>query len=388
MLKTKTILFLPSNKNHVLLFSSIYESLKDKSNVLFLTQGSFKDEGVEKTLKELNYEFVRLDDFALDPNLILTKNNVGVLVIGNDSDVIPQWFSNKANKMRISTVLIQDGLMFHVDTIKKDFKSKIFSIVNNPSKKLLFLRLKLGKSGEYKKISYGEGMCTQIHVWGKISKNYFLKKGLDEKMIKVIGNPKMDITQTHNLQKNSSNQTFTILYSPTALVEIGVINKTDKANQIRNLCDVTKSLDNVKLIIKPHPAENQKIYDITKNFNSHIEFLYSDFTLILDRSDLLITDLSTTSIEALSAGKPVIIYLPNLERIIPHPMFPHDLISKKTVLYAFDRKTLLEEITKVMTKKYLFPKNDVDLVLEEYLGPQDRKASQRSSNLIINLLEK
>ena len=188
---TKTILFLPSNRNHVLFFNPILIALKTNFNTLFLTQGTYKDEGAECELQRLKIPYKTIDDYPkLDPNIILEQNMVGLIVVGNDSDIIPQWFINSAKKKQIPSILIQDGLLLDVVPLNHDFFQHISFFKNKKSKKLIRLYLKLKLSKQIKKISYGQAGCTQIHVWNNLDKKFLLKKHIPQDSIHVTGNIK------------------------------------------------------------------------------------------------------------------------------------------------------------------------------------------------------
>ena len=123
--KKSTILFLPSNRNHVDIFYPIYNLLKKNFCIFPLTQGQFKNEGADDALKNLNIPF-QIFNPNLSPIDFLKNNNIDVVVVGNDSDVIPQWFVNCAKKLEIPTVLIQDGLMMNLIFTKDSQVTKLF----------------------------------------------------------------------------------------------------------------------------------------------------------------------------------------------------------------------------------------------------------------------
>ena len=146
----KTILFLPSNDHHVKIFHGISEILKKDFRILFLTQGSFKNEGVEKELSKLGTNFKKIDEYdRVEPKFILESENVSLVVIGNDTDVIPQWFVNQCSDYNIPSVLIQDGIQFDFKRHNKKFSDIISK--KDSSLKLQKLALKLRLTKKYKK---------------------------------------------------------------------------------------------------------------------------------------------------------------------------------------------------------------------------------------------
>jgi len=259
---TNGILFLPSNKNHVLLFKPIYEILKEKCQVVFLTQGSYKNEGADEKLTELNIQFKTLDDYKKkDPTFILTREGIKVVVIGNDIDIIPQWFVNSASKLKIKSVLIQDGMLFEVHKNNKSFVKKLSNLTKHSSQKLFQLAVKLKLSNQYGSITYGESNCTQIHVWGNQAKSYLLSKGIEKNKIVITGNPKIFPKKIENNSLNEKNNAKRILYVPTDLVHTEILNEKVVLQMVDDLCSAVTSVNNTELIIRPHPREETNFYN-------------------------------------------------------------------------------------------------------------------------------
>jgi len=378
-------LFIPSNENHVRMFYSILEHLQGY-NVLFLSQGKYKNEGAEKTLAELGIKFTKFDQYEKNnPEFVIKKENIGVVVIGNDSDVIPQWFINYSNKARIPTILIQDGVMVSIKTNDPSFLEHLRFRLQNFHPNLLALSARLTASKQYKKLTLGMGGCTQIHVWGKTSQSYFIDKGIDANSIVITGNPKLDGMKNVKQSKNLGEKI--ILYAPTDLVRCNIIEPETMDKLTTDLCSTVSSLENVKLIIKHHPREDSKFYiALPGRFGSKIEISDKEICSLMGLSDVVITDLSSVAIEALAAKKPVIIYLPNIEKFTDSNYFPNDLIRKNVFLYACDKKSLFEQIDKILHSDTSTLEMHMENAAKDYLGLADYKASLRSANNIIKLL--
>lgn len=382
-LNSKTILFIPSNENHCRIFQSISTYLKEY-NQIFLTQGSYKNEGTEDTLKKLGINFTKIDDYEnKDAEFILKKENVNIVVIGNDSDVIPQWFVNSGKKIGIPSVLIQDGMMIEIKTLGRNLVKSTRDKLLQSSPKLKLLAIKLRRKKQYKKTSYGLGGCTQIHAWGRQSESYYIDKGVDRKTIVIIGIPK---TYDATIAK-PKNQKKIILYTPSDLVHMNIVKPEYAKELTDNVCAVVKSMKNVQLIVKPHPREDKNLYnDLPTKFDSIIRISDEDIVNLIQISSVIVNDLSTVGLEAIFFKKPVIIYLPNVELFTSVDAFPNDLIAQNVVLYAKDKQSLLEQITKILEGKWKLQEERLDII-EKYLGFHDNKSSFRSAQSISNLLE-
>lgn len=378
----KTILFIPSNENHCKIFQSVSTHLKEYKQI-FLTQGSYKNEGAEDALKKLGVNFTRIDDYEQkDAEFILKKENVGIVVIGNDGDIIPQWFVNSGKKIGIPSVLIQDGMMINIRTLGRNLIKSTRDKLTQTSPKLKILAINLGRKKQYKKTIYGLGGCTQIHAWGKQSESYYVNKGVDSKSIIITGMPKI-YDSTIAISDNSEK---IILYAPTDFVRMNIAKPDFVKRLAYDVCSTVMSMKNVKLIIKPHPRENVNLYaDLQIKFGSRVEISNEDVSTLIPMSGLVISDLSTVGLEAIWLKKPVVIHLPNVESFTGHDVFPNDVIVKNMALYSDDERSLSVQIRKITEKKWSLPDGDMDIV-EKYLGPMDGKASLRSANNILKLL--
>ena len=385
----KKILFIPSGSNHVVLFAPIFNILKKKSNALFLTEGSYKNEGAEKSLTSLDIPFQTFDELKIkDPTAFLKKEGINVIVIGNDIDVIPQWFVNSAKELGIPSVLIEDGLLFNFNTPESRFTNKLNPIFNRTSRKLLQLSIKLRIQNKYKKITYGEAGCDQIHVWGATAKSYLLKKGINSHRILISGNTKMDSFNFHESSNLLHVETKKIvLYAPTGLSSIGFLPKDIVFNLVENLCKVITSFHNLQLIIKPHPNENPKFYhEIIQQFDS-VSISHANINSLIEKSSFVISNLSTTSVESLSRKKPVIIFLPNIEHIVDRDSFPRIFIEKNIFLHATDSDSLREQISKILDNSFVIPWKEAKKMVVDYLGITNGTSSNTISNAILKLIE-
>jgi len=379
----KTVLFLPSNANHVRIFEPISKSLEQQYEILYVSPGLYKDEGAENELKSCNIAFKKFNDYAKqDPQFIINSENVSLIVVGNDTDVIPQWFINIAHKMEIPTILIQDGLLFDVKPLNNSFSYRLNSLIHNPSKKLLKLALRLKISKQFKKISYGQGGCSQIHVWGNLTKNYLLKKRIPENSIHISGNPKFQNFSTKNNIIFNEEKNPLILYAPTELIQTGIMDKNNVSKMVHDICESVTSINNSKLIIKPHPIENTKFYNsFQKKYGQRIEIVNEDIGSLITKSDIVITNLSTVSMEALQKRKPVVIFLPKIEKIVNPNSFPLDLIEKGVFLYAKDKQDLTEKIDNISKNGFEFSSSKLQII-SDYLGVQENAVSN-----IVNSIE-
>lgn len=371
----KTVLFVPSNQNHARIFSTLSNSLNKTYNVLFLTQDHYKNEGSENELNKLGIKFKPFKQIHKDPIDILKEENVGVLVIGNDTDVIPQWFVNSANQIGIPSVLIQDGLFFDVAT--KQYRPKIKSNL-----KLILLTIRLLLLNKYHRVSDGHGGCTQIHVWGKKSQNYFIQKGVQPDKIFVTGRIMRGTNQEIGCSKSKD---FTVLLARTNLLDSKLMSVKDYLRTLDELISVVSDYG-IRLIIKPHPIDVKHIPTITKYQNS-IMMSNKNITELLCQCNVLITDLSTVCIQALEKNIPVIIFFPSITKLIDQSSFPNDLIHKNIVMLAENKNELYQCIGRILDGSFILNHDALIDTLSDYVGSYSTNPIENSTKLIIKLLD-
>jgi hypothetical protein len=335
-------------------------------------------------MSELNIYFKKIEHYnKKNPKSIIQQENVGIVIVGNDTDVIPQWFVNSANNLNIPSVLIQDGLFFDIKRITQNKFQKFTSILTSGTPKLLFLTVLLLLTHQYKRIGDGLGGCTQIHVWGTKSRDYFISKGVEKQKIIITGSIRTDQLIQYGTE---NNQKKFVLYAPTNMVKTNLVSNETMKNIVTTICSAILSMDDLVLIIKPHDVENIDFYkNLTKKFGSKLQVVDKDVIKLILNSHLLITNLSTTAIDALCMHKPVIIFLPHLANYVEPTSFPRDLISDKVVLYANDKDSLISNVRSIINGQNE-DSNVIDRILLEYVGPRDGNSVYRTCLNITELL--
>lgn len=216
------------------------------------------------------------------------------------------------------------------------------------------------------------------------------KFGKDTKSVIVTGQPRFDklVKLSDLLDKNEVCKEFGLNPQTKNLLwatQTHSLSDIENEKNISVVYDGLNSLENVKLIIKLHPAEDQSacIYKkdsslvpvIVKGNNSIWELLYV--------CDVLITKDSTAAIEAAILGKPVIVlnltgkpgYIPYVEKGIAIGVYKRQdfLPAIEDALYNGEVRARLAEAR----KKFVC----------EYAYIQDGQASKRIADLIIQMVK-
>lgn len=107
---------------------------------------------------------------------------------------------------------------------------------------------------------------------------------------------------------NSCNEHLDELYLEGKLQEVVY------PHFMQMVSDIAERMQDIRFILRPHPSESRKQWELIANKHNNIELQYEgDIAFWLQRSGALIHFNSTTSIEAFVYGKKVITYIPPLD---------------------------------------------------------------------------
>ena len=218
----------------------------------------------------------------------------------------------------------------------------------------------------------------KIAAGGEYSKEMYMEYGAQQERIVVTGWPKFDnyVKSKESLVKKH-RKGIDLLFATQPIdikLNLGIVEAIGAF-----ITDSTR----VRLIVKPHPAENIKTYSqITKKYKNVILHKSSeDISKLVASSDILITVSSTVAIEAALLDKSIIcintanegsayvssgiaIEVNKLEELIP---------AIKDALYNSEIRKKLADAR----KRFVY----------EHAYIQDGKASERVVNLIVQMME-
>jgi len=249
-------------------------------------------------------------------------------------------------------------------------------------------------------VEYGEKCRSQVFQEPGLLPDYFLASGtifseikerwhIAEKVI-VTGLPRYDILS--HAQEVYSKQEFLKRYGLNPRHKIvhwstqcHVFSQEENASNFRAIFGAMKNLDNVNLVIKQHPAESEKFTDEIMrqikdyDINAIVTPKNSDTYEQLFVCDLMITRHSTTAMEAVALGKPVIIL--NLSGK-PDPV---EYVEEGVALGVYKEADLCVTIKRLLRDdSELSPKREQ--YIEKYLYKIDGKATQRVIDIILKSL--
>lgn len=218
-------------------------------------------------------------------------------------------------------------------------------------------------------------------------KQRFLK---DTKRIVLTGQPRFDnLAKADELfDRNEIRRKFGLAADRKTLLwttETHALSLEENKENISTVYDAVNSLENVQLVIKLHPAEDQEalLYRQDQSYSPIIVKGNQDVSELLYICDAMITKFSTTAIEAAILNKPIIVLNLSAEPdIMPY-------VEKGVAIGVYEKGALVSAIKDVIYKEEVRGKlaKGREEFVYEYAYLQDGKASERVANLMIQLIE-
>jgi len=153
----------------------------------------------------------------------------------------------------------------------------------------------------------GPAESDSLAVWGRSTAGLMKQRGIEPSRVRITGCPKFDVL--NDLKAFSGNRRATPDNRPMALFASETMTADEYERVSGMLFGAFKSLDNVRLVVKLHPRETiGDFYKREARLNGIKADVIKDCDLysMLSASDLVITMTSTTGLEALIFGKPLI----------------------------------------------------------------------------------
>ena len=334
--------------------------LENKFTVEGITIWPFIKEILIETFRKRMYEYITLIFFS---KKILTKTNLGCIVTLNLFGESEKAILN-LNKNNKPSILLEHGFTNYVPEISR------FDITSG---------LDIFKD--------------KIAVWGNIQKQYLVNVlKIPEKKILVVGSPRHDkfFRQTFST-KTDSVRTVLItpgLFDPTN-AQSSTFSYLRLENLLRKTFKIFESFQNVKLIIKLHPAQNPDVEYIKKlinQLNPDVMIYHTEpIQKILEYCDTVVnihTEVlpSTVLLEALIMEKPIM----NISLVDENYNF--QFIKDNTVLQVTDKSDLEKHFKTILYDEDLRKEliKNAQKHLQSYLSNQG-KASKHFAEILKSL---
>ncbi|GAB4406465.1 MAG: hypothetical protein Kow00123_19100 [Anaerolineales bacterium] len=300
-----------------------------------------------------------------------------VVVLGNDMGILERLFISEARSLDTPSLLVQDGVI-----ALRPVPAPPVSLplrVARAAMTSLGLRLPDAKP-------YGQNGADRIAVMGDAVARWLVGQGVPAGRIVVTGQPRYDVL--HVMRQGTAQSDVPnalnlpegekiILFCSQPYLRYNVCNEAEARRIWRTVVESVRGLGaGYHLVAKLHPAEDLEQTRRWLGGDFPPEWTMTrdvDVLSLLWRADVLITLISSTALEAICLGKPVVLL--DMD-IMPEPI-PYSEAGAALRARSAQELTqrLLEALYDVGTRQRLAGARET--FLPAYAGPLDGQAALR-----------
>jgi len=307
-------------------------------------------------------EFLRLIPHVVIAKQVLAKYKPRLIITADDADQRSRIYSLLGKYNRFESLVIQQGL----------------------------------SNDNYPDWRYFAG--SYVAAMGVRAEKTILKQGVLDDVITVTGHPgfdrllAIDLSGCRQIRKNFGcvDSDHLILFASQPFYNNIFKSPESRIEMIRQTCNVISCIRNTVFVIKPHPNENLiELRRICKNFkNVKIIDKGVDITGFIQACDIFVTMFSTTALQALYIGKPVLnIDFPNARTVFsPYIDSGATWIAKSKNEVASQIKVIISSLENNVVDTHK-ESSRIEFVKDWAYYP-DGKAADRIIKLIENILIK
>ena len=234
--------------------------------------------------------------------------------------------------------------------------------------------------------------ADKFAAWDESSREQFIRLGMDRKRIDVIGNPRFDVLPAIKFDRRktlqglgiSPEKKVVLFASQPVLIDYAYNNKKVREERNNIVISSAEKIGGTHLVILCHMAESKEEFAGLVKGRKNVTVLKpkeSDSVFhLINACDALVTCTSTTTIEAILLGKPLLIVNPSAEKC--PVIFPKEGVA----IEVKNEKEFAEKIKKVLfdaeTQNRL--RESRKKFLKKNYSNIDGKATER----IVELIEK
>lgn len=230
----------------------------------------------------------------------------------------------------------------------------------------------------------------QLAVWGRATEPWYRERARQTARFEETGNPRFDALALRQSQRDpltalsrkpSALFTVTICTGFTSDFSTGA-SEYENLKMLDEVLAWAKTREDVRVIHKMHPGEELEYYaeagralgwDPLKLTTIREPILHD----ILEKSDVLVSLYSTTVLESIVLGTPVIVF----DAIVQRKLLPLDRVPGVTIAYSFD------ELGQQLDARRTGPAPDRQMLrssaeLREYISDLDGRATGRVAALL------
>lgn len=301
---------------------------------------------------------------------ILDKENVDIIVMNNGVTEFDKTLVSVGNQKGVPSLVVQHGISGHP-------------------------------------IGYLPFSAIKIAAWGRITKDWLIKEGVDADRIVITGSPRYDryLPSDENLIKEKEricreldiDQHKKIIVFATQIAggKIGFANlhlsHKEGKDLLYTMVNLMKNYPDKQLVIKLRAAQEEEITNKIVN-ESNLDnikiILNTNIYELVNICDILITPWSTVGLEAMILDKPVIT-MDLTGRVVPHHAYKRLYVESGAAIGVYTEKDLIPAIRDALYNEEVRKKlaEERRKFVYEYVYKQDGEASKRVADLIMRMIE-
>lgn len=311
-------------------FKEMVDYCEQKGYKLYL----LKEPQLPSLIKKIRFvrELIWVWYFKSAARKIFCVLNVKKIIFVNDNSIYTRWLITEGNKKGIDTMVLQWALFYEGQRSRplrlvKAWR-KVFYKIGKPIYlffRKIFRGLILGFGFEDGKFVIGAGPSRRMGVINSAAKDCFVRVGVPEKKISIVGHPdfylaekimsdlnsdgleKMKVADKYEINLSKKNVIF--YSSPMYTKDVTILTLIEQLDYTRRLfVTVRKYLteESYDLIFKVHPVEKADFYKPLEKIGVKIMDKQANNNELIFLSDLYIADSTFTDFIPIAMGKEAI----------------------------------------------------------------------------------
>jgi hypothetical protein len=309
---------------------NLWKDSKILSDIFQIYGYDFSDSIKDTMLKLFSERLFSYISLILSMKKITNQLNIKCIVSLNESGETEKTML-EVNQKKFPSILLEHGF------IERNSKTKRYDILSEH-------------------VSFND----KIIVWGEPKKKWLINEyNINPERILVVGSPRHDDYFSSRLQYQHNHEK-TLLLAPNPINEINGQSRTNLKLQfnetIKNIVEIIKKFDNVKIIVKLHPIQlqhNEEIKSFLKNLDSSIPiYLWTPIIETINKIDAVLVLTPETHATPTMLLESMILGKPTMNIFFDKKVPEYDHIQDNAVFTITHNENL-----EINLKKFLFDEN-------------------------------
>ncbi len=234
--------------------------------------------------------------------------------------------------------------------------------------------------------AYDKAISNKIAVWGEQVKDFLVERGTDPNKIIITGSPGYDKLFNFKSDKNKIYQELNLDPNKEIVLYTSQpfgfeISKENNLEIMTAFIKAVKNIPNKHAVIKLHPAEHETSYkSLLKTFKKEDYTMCKETNIyeLIDAAEILITQISTTALEAMILNKNII----TVTTFLSSAISPYG--KSKAALEVSNLDELQSTLKKILTDKELI--KELEENRKKFVYSYNYKCDGKATDRIIELI--